>query len=144
MIAVLVGMSVTLGSLVVQGTVTGFGVQLIGALLARRVAGTNVWRNGLAVVVLVMILWGGHLVQMTLWATAFLVAGEFETFDVAFYHSAVNYTTLGYGDIIMSPRWRLLGPQEAASGILAFGWSTAAIVAVVIRLVRLRHLNRRG
>src|SRR5882724_5351763 len=28
----------------------------------------------------------------------------------------------------MSRRWRLLGPQEAASGILAFGWSTAVIL----------------
>ncbi len=51
----------------------------------------------------------------------------------------VNYTTLGYGDIVMSPRSRLLGPLEAVSGTLAFGWSTAIIVAVVIRLVRVRH-----
>ena len=55
-------------------------------------------------------------------------------FAVAFYQSAVNYTTLGYGDIVMSPRWRLLGPMEAANGTLAFGWSTAVIVTVVIRL----------
>ena len=45
-------------------------------------------------------------------------------FAVAFSHSAVNYTTLGYGDIVMSPHWRLLGPLEAASGTLAFGWSS--------------------
>lgn len=49
-------------------------------------------------------------------------------------------TTLGYGDIVMSPRWRLLGPQEAASGTLAFGRSTAVVVTVVIRLFRYRHL----
>ena len=30
----------------------------------------------------------------------------------AFYSSAENYTTLGYGDVIMSPAWRLLGPLE--------------------------------
>lgn len=45
-------------------------------------------------------------------------------------------TTLGHGDIVMSPRWRLLGPQEAACGTLAFGRSTV----VVIRLFRYRHL----
>ena len=28
----------------------------------------------------------------------------------------------------MSPRWRLLGSQEAGCGTLAFRWSTAAIV----------------
>ena len=40
----------------------------------------------------------------------------------------------------MSPRWRLLGPLEAANGTLAFGWSTAVIITVVIRLVRYWHL----
>jgi Ion channel len=76
---------------------------------------------------------------MAVWATAFMAVGEFDAFSVAFYHSAVNYTTLGYGDIVMSERWRLLGPQTAASDTLAFGWSTAAIATVVIRLVRYRH-----
>lgn len=33
--------------------------------------------------------------------TMFLWLGEFELFRDAFYHSAVNFTTLGYGDIVM-------------------------------------------
>jgi len=137
--AVLVGIGVTLGALIVQGVVTVLGSETVGALLTRRAVGTSVWRNGLATVLLIMMLWVGHLAQMTVWAAIFLAVGEFETFGPAFYHSAVNYTTLGYGDIIMSPRWRLLGPQEAACGSLAFGWSIAAIVTLVIRLSRFRH-----
>jgi hypothetical protein len=139
MSAVLIGMGVTLTALVVQGLVTVLGFQTLGVLLTRRAVGTSVWRNGLATVMLIMILWMGHLAQMTVWAAVFLTVGEFETFAPAFYHSAVNYTTLGYGDIVMSPRWRLLGPQEAACGSLAFGWSTAAIVTIVIRLFRFRR-----
>jgi hypothetical protein len=139
MSAVLIGMGVTLSALVVQGLVTVLGVQTVDVLLTRRTVGTNVWRNGLATVMLIMILWMGHLAQMTVWAAVFLTVGEFETFAPAFYHSAVNYTTLGYGDIVMSPRWRLLGPQEAACGSLAFGWSTAVLVTIVIRLVRFRR-----
>ncbi len=134
----LAGIGVTVSALVVQGMAAALGVEVIGALLARRAVGT-IWRNGLATFMLIMILLTGHLAQMAVWALAFMAAGEFGTFAVAFYHSAVNYTTLGYGDIVMSPRWRLLGPQEAASGTLAFGWSTAAIVTLVIRLVRYRH-----
>ena len=61
-------------------------------------------------------------------ATTRPTVAAFRTFAVAFSHSAVNSTTLGYGDIVMSPRWRLLGPQEAGCGTLAFGWSIAAIV----------------
>jgi ion channel len=143
MIALLVGIGVMLGALVVQGTTVVLGVQAIGVLLTRRAVGTGVWRNGLATLMLITVLLAGHLTQMALWATAFMATGEFEAFAEAFYHSAVNYTTLGYGDIVMSPRWRLLGPQEAASGTLAFGWSTAVIVTVVIRLVRYRHQTRR-
>ena len=139
MIAMLVGIGVTLSALVVQGVAAALGALAIGALLARRAVGTRVWRNGLATLMLIMILLMGHLAQMAVWAIVFVAAGEFGTFADAFYHSAVNYTTLGYGDIVMSPRWRLLGPQEAASGILAFGWSTALIVTVVIRLVRYRR-----
>ena len=57
-------------------------------------------------------------------------------------HSAENYTTLGYGDVVMSPSWRLLGPLEAADGMLMFGISTALIFAVISRLVETRlHLS---
>src|SRR5262245_61411676 len=139
MSVVLMGICVTLVALVVQGLVTVLGFETVSALLTRRAIGTSLWRNGLATVLLIMILWVGHLAQMTVWATVFLAVGEVETFAPAFYHSAVNYTTLGYGDIVMSPHWRLLGPQEAACGSLAFGWSTAAIVTIVVRLVRFRH-----
>ena len=139
MTAMLVGFGVTLSALVIQGIAVTLGVETIDALLARRVVGVHVWRNGVATLVLIVILLTGHLAQMVLWAATFMAAGEFEAFAVAFYHSSVNYTTLGYGDIVMSEHWRLLGPQEAASGTLAFGWSTAAIVTIVIRLVRYRR-----
>jgi hypothetical protein len=139
MTAMLVGFGLTLSALVIQGVAVTLGVEAIGALMAKRVVGIHLWRNGMATLMLIVTLLTGHLAQMAVWATAFMAAGQFETFAVAFYHSAVNYTTLGYGDLVMSEQWRLLGPQEAVSGTLAFGWSTAAIVTVVIRLLRHRH-----
>ena len=141
MTALLIGIGVTLSALVVQGVTTELGLRLVSALLTLRAVGTSVWRNGLATLMFIMILWMGHLAQMTVWAAVFVAVGEFDAFEPAFYHSAVNYTTLGYGDIVMSPHWRLLGPQEAAGGSLAFGWSTAAIVTIVIRLLRVRRRN---
>jgi len=141
MTAVLIGIGVTLSALLVQGMAAELSFRSVGALLTRRAVGTSVWRNGIATVMFIMILWMGHLAQMTIWAAVFVTVGEFGTFAPAFYHSAVNYTTLGYGDIVMSPHWRLLGPQEAAGGSLAFGWSTAAIVTIVIRLLRVRRRN---
>jgi ion channel len=49
----------------------------------------------------------------------------------AFYFAFVNYTTLGYGDIVPVERWRLIGPITAMNGILLFGWSTAVIFEVL-------------
>ena len=78
----------------------------------------------------------GNFLQMAIWAGLFRLLGEFSDFPTALYHSAVNFATLGYGDIVMSPRWRLLGPIEAANGILMFGVSTSVMTAAVIDVIK--------
>jgi hypothetical protein len=83
-----------------------------------------------------------HLIEVALWAALFQICGEFSTFGAAYYHSAVNYTTLGYGDVIMSLKWRLLGPLEAANGALMFGLSTAIIFALIQMLIQVRYIDR--
>ncbi|MFB8831000.1 ion channel [Azotobacter sp. CWF10] len=88
----------------------------------------------LAVVMLLAMF--GNFLQMATWAWVFVQIGEFADFATALYHSAVNFATLGYGDIVMSERWRLLGALEAANGILMFGVSTAMMTAVLTRLIR--------
>jgi hypothetical protein len=80
----------------------------------------------LTVVMLILIF--GNLAQVTAWATLFLLIGEFDELSLAVYHSAVNFATLGYGDIVMSERHALLGPLEAINGILMVGISTAALM----------------
>lgn len=79
-----------------------------------------------------------HLTEIALWALLFILCGEFSDFGTAYYHSAVNYTSLGYGDLIMTPSWKLLGPLETADGMLLFGVSTAMVFAVIQRLVEAR------
>jgi Ion channel len=49
----------------------------------------------------------------------------------------VTYTTLGYGDIVLKPRWQLLSSLEAVNGIILFGVSTAFVFAVMRRLFEL-------
>ncbi len=69
----------------------------------------------------------GNLGQIAIWALLFIGLGEFDLFNTAFYHSAVNFTSLGYGDIVMSNQHRLLGALEALNGIIMIGISTAAL-----------------
>jgi len=72
-----------------------------------------------------------HLVEMVVWAAAFAVSGVLPDFEPSLYYSLESYTTVGYGDVIAPPSRRLLGPIEAAVGVLMFGWSTGIIVAAV-------------
>ncbi len=72
----------------------------------------------------------GNLMQVGIWALLFLALEEFQLFSEAFYHSAVNFSTLGYGDIVMSARHKLLGPLEAINGVLMIGVTSAALIAV--------------
>jgi len=84
--------------------------------------------------ILVLALFAGHLLQFAIWAMLFFYLGEFTDFQTAFYHSVVNFTSLGYGDIVMSERWRLLGALEAANGILMFGLTAGAMLSAMTRL----------
>lgn len=82
-----------------------------------------------------------HLIEIALWAVLYVICGEFADFGTAYYHSAVNYTSLGSGDLMMSPSWKLLAPLETANGLLLFGVSTAMIFAVIQRLVQARFVD---
>jgi voltage-gated potassium channel Kch len=75
-----------------------------------------------------------HLSEIAVWAAAFALQGALPTFETALYFSAVTYTTTGYGDVVLPPRWRLDGGVEALTGILMCGWSTAFFFAIVTRL----------
>jgi len=44
----------------------------------------------------------------------------------------------------MTSSWKLLGPMEAADGMLMFGVSTAIIFAVIQRLIETRFVDLRS
>ena len=37
-----------------------------------------------------------HLIEIAVWGVLFMICREFTDFGTTFYHSAVNYTSLGY------------------------------------------------
>ncbi|MGA8056731.1 MAG: ion channel [Candidatus Binataceae bacterium] len=107
-------------------------------------AGVHFWNDVTIVAAATSIALAAHLIEMAAWALVFVRCGEFRDFAAALYSSAENYTTLGYGDVVMSARWRLLGPLEAADGMLMFGVTTAMIFSVIQRLVQTRFGNPDG
>jgi Ion channel len=101
-------------------------------------AGVRFWRDVAIVAGSTVLALIAHLAEITIWALVLAACGEFTHFGTAFYQSAMNYSSLGYGDIVMSNSWKLLGPLEAGNGLLMFGVSTAMIFAVMQRLLQAR------
>ena len=75
-----------------------------------------------------------HTVEAWSWAYVYMYLGEFTDLEEALYFSVVTSTTLGYGDITLSPEWQLVSTFEAMGGLLLFGVSTAFLIAVTRRL----------
>jgi hypothetical protein len=132
----LVGVLTIVCTVPLHGT-AGYGVVHLAQRAVRSgFAGGRFGRNVIVLSVAMLVALAAHLIQIAAWALVFELCGEFSGFPAAFYHSAVNYTTLGYGDFVMSPPWRLLGPIEAADGMLMFAFSTAIVVTIIQRIVR--------
>jgi hypothetical protein len=119
-------------------------VQLVAGLIRSGYTGVSLWKNFWVMAAVLLATVVAHLIQIGLWAIVILLIGEVSTLDRAFYVSAENYTAVGYGDIILSEQWRLLGPLEAINGLLLFGLSTAVMFTVLSRLIteRLRSQLR--
>jgi len=75
-----------------------------------------------------------HFIEVIIWALFYMVRGVVPDRLSAMYFSINSYTTLGAGNLTVYDHWRGIGGFEAMSGMLMFGWSTAVLAAVVVRL----------
>ena len=83
--------------------------------------------------VLILILVLDHLVQVALWALLYLALGDLQGFHRSLYLSLAGYKTVGAAELESPDDHPIPGAVEAAVGTLMFGWSTALLVALVIR-----------
>ena len=55
-----------------------------------------------------------------------------------------TYTTLGYGDIVLTGAWRVLSAIQAANGVIIFGWTTALTFYSIQKIYKKSQLERSG
>ena len=82
-----------------------------------------------------------HIIETNLWAGFYYGRGLFNDFETSLYFSLTSYTTIGYGDVLLPQRWRLLGAIEGISGVLLCGISTAFIFAVISAMLQIQQRN---
>lgn len=131
--------NLAVGSLVISATVLvhTLGLILISRLMVSLIRWFRLHRHSLgkaiAMVSTVLSLFVVHTVEVWMWAVVFVTTGAITQFELSLYFSTVTFSTLGYGDVILSADWRLLGALEAISGFILIGWSTAYLVAASTR-----------
>ena len=138
--------ALSLSNLMLSALAAAGLVRILPSLATRAVARAPFWGGTAVLGVALLALLATAGAQISVWATAFVLCGEFADFEMAFYHSSVNFTTLGYGDVIMSRQFRLLGPLEALNGSLMLGLSAAILFTVLSRLAggRASHNDSRS
>lgn len=126
----------TYGAILIAVTVLIHAVCLEGIIKVWDVVGIEIevrWRT-IVLSLTVIGIFASHIIQIWVWAIFYYSVEEIQTWESALYFSTSSYTTVGYGDLILSEEWRLLGSIEAINGMILFGWSTALLFAGVRRI----------
>ena len=109
-------------------------VEWLGGVTTKGAQGFGPVRSAVLVVkstIAIIIL---HGLVILLWASFYRLQC-FPSWELAFYFSASSYATVGYGDVILPARWRLLGPLESMAGVLMCGVSVCLLFATITRLL---------
>lgn len=128
----LVGFTVSICNIAIHALVMAAVVHVVQFVAARHNL-SQWWHLAAVMVGAVSVLMIAHSSEVALWSLAYAIIGVAPAGADPVYFAFVNYTTLGYGDIIAVDRWRLIGPITAMNGVLVFGWSTAVIFEVLRR-----------
>jgi hypothetical protein len=91
-------------------------------------------RATVLIVLFVLYMFLAMLVQIGIWAAAYVWLGALSTFEEALYVSSGSFTTIGYGADPLPFEWRLLVGIEGANGMLVLGWAAAIVVAAIQHL----------
>ena len=120
----------------------GFSLVLRSLMKSRAGLPTQTWSIARLLISVTWLLILVHAVEITVWALFYLWGECLPDAESAFYFSAVTYTTIGYGDLVLPKQWRMLAPLEGLTGILMCGLSTGLFFALANRIYTSRLQTR--
>lgn len=129
---ILLGGAVTAINIVIQASA------MLGVIAVDRHPGFErllgpFWMLAVRMIGVVAVLNLAHMAQIIVWAVAYRLFDVVPPGTDSLYFAFVNFATLGYGDIVPSKDWRLIGPATAINGVLMLGWSTAVMMSILSR-----------
>jgi Ion channel len=136
----LIGGAISASNIVIHALVMTAVVRTSQATAARVASRPNLVLIAVMVAT-VSVLMSAHACEVFVWSLAYGLVDAAPAGTDLLYFAFVNYTTLGYGDVIPVARWRLLGPMTAMNGVLLFGWSTAVIFEVLRKTMTIPRLH---
>lgn len=120
-----------------------FGLLALIYVLQRRGsrfrARESILGQGALVLFVVFGVFGLHTIEIWLYALFFYAVEALGDFETALYFSTVSFSSLGYGDVLLSREWRLVAAIEGVNGLFLLGWSTAFLLSLMARLKSLEH-----
>src|SRR5262245_942682 len=127
---ILTGFSISLCNIVIHALVMTAVVRVVHfAAVTHRLPRT--WHMVAVMIMTVAVLMFAHASEVVVWSLAYAAIDAAPAGADVAYFAFVNYTTLGYGDVVPVERWRLIGPITAMNGMLVIGWSTDVIFEVL-------------
>ena len=133
MIAVIIiGCALAIVTVVVHAA--GFSLVLRSLMKSGARPPTDTWPIARLLIRVMWLLILIHFAEVTVWALCYLWMGCLPDAESALYFSAVTYTSIGYGDLVLLKPWRMLGPLEGLTGILMCGLSAGLFFAIVSRI----------
>ena len=80
-----------------------------------------------------------HSLEIWAYGVAYIAIGALPDIHTALYFSITSFSTVGYGDVVLDPRWRLFGVTESVVGLLLLAWSTAFLIAIMDHMRTFEH-----
>ncbi|MEJ8572708.1 ion channel [Microbaculum marinum] len=129
--ALVAGASVSLLNIAIHAAAMSALVRALASRIVTAFHRSAMVRLVVIMVTSVAVLMAAHILEVWVWSQLYRLLGVAPATADQFAFAFVNYTTLGYGNVLPEPQWEVIGPMTAMNGVLLFGWSTAVLFQVL-------------